>query len=100
MDKFSNFLIPKNIQEFNIYLENYYKQILRDELELMILKQKENDYFDIEIFRKKNDLSLEIVSKLLSEILEELTSLGWNWKLCYGNTGLYIYDKTPPPTIW
>jgi len=97
---FNEFLKPANIENFGKYLNEYHKNLLRKELELMILKNKNDDYFDIEIFRKKNDISLEIMNELLSEILGELETLGWKWQLCYGNTGLYIFNDKPPSTIW
>jgi hypothetical protein len=97
---FSEFLRPENINEFSKYINEQNKILLRKELEQMILKNKNGDYFDIEIFRKKNDISLETMTEMLSEILGELETLGWKWQLCYGNTGLYIFNENPPSTLW
>jgi hypothetical protein len=42
-----------------------------------------------------------MIEKLSKTIITELVNIGWNCKLSFGNTGLFIYstDK-PPPSCW
>ena len=37
---------------------------------------------------------------MISELIPELLNLGWNCKLGYGDTGLFIYSTINPPSNW
>lgn len=89
-----------NKENFPNILMDYYRDKLRKHLRVYVLKQNKDDYFDIQKFRKRYDLSVEEMETLLSAVVEEFQELGWKWHLCYGGTGLYLYIDNLPDSMW
>jgi hypothetical protein len=100
MNNFDDFLCPDNIGTFPFHLEEHNKRLLRHDLQVMILRNKSSEYFDIFEFRNKHNITLEDMEKILASVIEELENKGWKWTLCYGNTGLYVYKDAPPAELW
>ena len=89
-----------NFEEFN-YLRVIH--LLRKEIyDHLISRKDENDYFDIEIFCKRNNYSdKEKFSKILKTVLIEIIELGWKTQLSFGDTGLFIYStEEKPSSCW
>ena len=86
-----------NFEEFNY---ERVIQLLRKEIyDHLISIKDENDYFDIEIFCKRNNYSdKENFSKILKTVLVEITELGWKTQLSFGDTGLFIYSTIEKPS--
>lgn len=86
-----------NFEEFNY---ERVIQLLRKEIyDHLISRKDENDYFDIEIFCKRNNYSdKENFSKILKTVLVEITELGWKTQLSFGDTGLFIYSTIEKPS--
>ena len=86
-----------NFEEFNY---ERVIQLLRKEIyDHLISRKDENDYFDIEIFCKRNNYSdKENFSKILKTLLVEITELGWKTQLSFGDTGLFIYSTIEKPS--
>ena len=108
MQRFPDFLNAKAI-EYENYEKNFYKYNLerivknhRKEIcDLIISREDENNYLDIDLFSDKNFTNIDTVKEVLPEILSELKSLGWNTKLSFGDTGLFIYSSdNTPPSCW
>lgn len=100
MNKFSNFLVPEEIKNFEEYNDNRILGLMRQDIENMILTQKENDYFDLVVFKTKHSLDMTKVVSMCKKIQEELHQLNWKTKLIYGDTALYVFcDKSKPFTL-
>lgn len=91
----------KNKENFS---ELYYKKAiytLRNELYEHIISKEENSYFEIDKFQKKYYNVPDKISEMITEVIHELNLLGWNCKLSYGGTALFIYStEKPPPSCW
>jgi hypothetical protein len=93
----------KNFEEYNY---NRIMKILRNDIyNLLISRSEENDYFDIDNFRKKNnyndDDDTENFFKILSHITNELSKLGWKTQLSYGDTCIFIFStEEKPRSCW
>lgn len=99
MESFTNDINVENKSNFIIMYQNYYKKILRESIYINIIKNNENDYFDIDLWVKKNnfDRNIASVKDIIDEIIIELNQLGWNCKYSYGDTVLFIYSTEDPP---
>lgn len=97
MNSFPNYLSPNNKSEFNTYIENYYLEKLRKKVFVLVLRGKENDFFDLDTFNRTyiNDMSL--TKSLVDKIVVEIESLGWKTKFSYGDTALFIYSTEKAP---
>ena len=87
------------------YFENHNNKrlicLFRKEIyDLIIGRDNENDYLDLEIFvRKYNcDINNKNIIKIFETIITELNTFGWKTKLSFGNTGLFIYSSEKEPS--
>ena|SRR3990167_5823599 len=91
-----------NVKNRNLFSKIYRKRIkayLRKDLYEHILSKEEKDFFDLNPFiEKMNDKT--IFKKLLDEVRDELSILGWKTQTSFGETGLFIYEKNPPPNCY
>ena len=81
----------------------YYKRILyyfRRDIYEHIIREDENNYFDLEKFQKQYKLTVENRDKMAKIIIEELETLGWKCKLSFGDTGLFCYSDEKPKSCW
>ena len=85
-DKFKNFNYNRNLC------------YLRQELYEHIIKENENNYFELDNFSKKYNINLEDISKMKVTIIKELEDLGWKCKMGFGETGLFIYSTKELPS--
>jgi (p)ppGpp synthase/HD superfamily hydrolase len=82
-------------------LLNYERLIkeLRQELYNLIISRKdENEYFDIELFGRSHNYKNKNLEKMISSIRLELENMGWNTKLSFGDTGLFIFSTNENPS--
>jgi hypothetical protein len=100
MKEFPNKLNVTNKDNFSTLHYERTKCYLRRELYEHVISHDENDYFSLDQFNKKYN-NMEMVQKMIQELIPELESLGWTCKTSYGGTGMFIYstDK-PPPSCW
>lgn len=86
-----------NFQNLNIIR---IKSLLRQEIyDLLLTRKDENSYVDLDIFLMKHcNRKVCILEAIIKDIREELQNLGWNTKLGFGDTGLFIYSTENPPT--
>lgn len=68
---------------------------LREEIYLFLLSRETEDVF-YDFFNKKEYIEHD----LIKTICEELQGAGFNWRLGYGGTGLFIFKETVPKTFW
>ena len=61
-----------------------------------MISHTEEEYFAVDEFNKRVG-DLEMAQKMLKELIPELEELGWHCKLCFGETGLFIYSTDQPP---
>ena len=90
----------KNFEKYNY--ERIIMNLRKDIYEHLISRKDENDYFDTEIFCKKfNYYDKTTFSSILKIVLEEITDLGWNTQLSFGDTGLFIFStEEKPSSCW
>jgi len=77
---------PKNKHKFQSMLDIYNLDLLRSQIQLHIISSAESEYFVVPDGKEK----------YMDTIIKELNDIGWKTSLSYGNTGLFIYETTPP----
>jgi NAD-specific glutamate dehydrogenase len=101
MDNFPEHLKPSNKESFSDIRKTAILKILRKNIHDLVLKENENDFFDLVIFDKQNVNDISLTKNLVQIVIEELHNLGWKTKLSYGDTGLFIYStENPPISAW
>jgi hypothetical protein len=101
MKEFKNSIHMSNKSNFQ---DIYYSRVLcylRKNVFEHILREKENDYFDLEkfgyLYFKNQNNREELVKKLSITIMDELQELEWKCKLSFGGTALFIYSTDDKP---
>ena len=97
MKEFPSHFKPENKGDFSEYRYKRNLAYMRKEIFELVLKGNENDYFDLDIFRKTYCIERSDLKNMLIKIMEELTNLGWNVKTSFGETGLFIFSSEKPP---
>jgi hypothetical protein len=100
MDYFTDNINVKNKSNFSSMFYSLYLSYLRKEIFEHMIKyvDDENNYFDIGSWCKKNINQDEtILDQMIKTIIKELEDKGWNCKLSYGGTALFIYSSEKPP---
>ena len=86
-----------------LHLNERILELLRNEIYVHIISRKdENDYFDIDIFfRKNNYYYKENFRNILKTVLDEISYLGWKIQLSFGDSAVFIYStKEKPSSCW
>ena len=97
MNAFPETLVPSNRENFRITKRNKIKCMLREEIYDTILDNNPESFYDISSFKYFTDTELHIIVK---ELLTELTELGWETEISYGDTGLFVYTGDRPNNCW
>lgn len=101
MKEFPKHLVPTKKNTFPLHRNNRILTYLRKELYDLMLSGDENNYFDIDIFNRKYELSQTNSNIIFQIVIEELENLGWKTKKSFGDTGLFIYStELPPPSCF
>ena len=101
MKVFPSSLIPRNKLKFEEYRHERILCYLRQEIYEHMLKNNEEDFFDLEGFAKKYDCPIENILEMQITVSDELAHLGWKTGLSYGNTALFIYStENKPKSCW
>ena len=100
MQEFPKSLSSENTLHFSEFLKDYYLQQMRQEIYVHVLRNNQNDFFDIELFDRKYVKDIKVTDNLIEIMITELEQLGWKTFLGYGGTGLFIYDKEKPSSAW
>ena len=99
MKEFPELLIVKNKKNLQKINNNRILCYLRRDVYEHVISSDENEYFDLDMFKAKYK-KVEI-KPIVKTIISELENLGWNCKLSFGGTGLFIYStQKPPPSCW
>ena len=98
MDSFPTHISPQYKNDFRKFVYDYYLATLRKHIYVHILTEDENSYVDLDTWCRKNIKNdTTLMTALVSQIKDELVSLGWKCKFSFNNTGLFIYSSTEPP---
>jgi hypothetical protein len=97
MEQFPVHLTPENKTEFSSYNEFYWKNCIREEIYKKIISGDETDFFDYDCFARKKYLKLDMIRKLVYQIIDELKQLGWKIKTSYGDTAVFIFSTEALP---
>ena len=100
MNQFPDSCRPECIDFFEATLETIWLEKLRKKIYLFLLLNRQNDFFDIELFDRNYVKNIKWTEKMIHVIIAELESMGWKTYLGYGGTGLFIYDKERPSSAW
>jgi hypothetical protein len=92
----------KDIDKFEQMNYDRIKNILTTDIYNLIISRKtENEYFDLDTFNIKNNVSMKVLHQMVKEIIIELEKSGWKTKLSFGDTGLFIYStEEQPKSCW
>lgn len=101
MHEFPSKIKPENKDNFQKIFYDRVKCYLRRDIFEHILSHDENDYFSLDDFNRQRVDDMELVKKMTGELMDELKKIGWNCKLSFGDTGLFIYStENHPPSCW
>lgn len=101
MKEFPNILNVKNKNSFPSIHFNRVLCYLRRNIYEHIIKEDENNYFDLSLFFKQYGTNQNDSETMRDIIMKELSSLGWKTKLSFGDTGLFIYStEEVPKSCW
>lgn len=89
-----------DLSNFNEKLDEYHLQKMRKKVYYQILKNNQNDFFDLDLFDRKYVKNMEKSESFSKIIIAELEVLGWKTFVGYGGTGLFFYDKEKPSSAW
>ena len=99
MKEFPSIMSPENIPMFSKVRYNRLLCYLRKSIYEHVISNDENDYYDFGKFCTDNfGNNSEMKEKMINTIQSELRTLGWNCKLSFGGTGLFIYSTDSPPS--
>lgn len=97
MRKFPISLNVSNKSEFPDLFYSRIKCYLRRDIFEHIISSKEEDYFSLDHINQRVK-NIEMIKKIILELIPELEELGWKCKLSFGGTGLFIYSTEDPPS--
>lgn len=98
MKEFPQRLYVENKSEFDTILYDRELCYLRRDIFEHMIKEDENNYFDLEKFsREKLKNNQKIIKQMCDTIMGELEKLGWKCKTSFNGTGLFIYSTDEPP---
>ena len=101
MKEFPEILNVNNKNKFEDIYSNRMISYLRQKIYEHIIKEDENNYFDLDNFRHTYAINIEYIEKMTPIIIHELNSLGWKCKISFGGTALFIYSSdNPPSSCW
>ena len=101
MKEFPDSITPENKEKFSYYRQKRITAYLRKEIMELILMGDENSYFDLDSFSRKYVVNKKDFDSMVECVSKELVDLGWNVKLSFGGTGLFVYStETPPPSCY
>lgn len=100
MKSFPQEINVKNLHNFTKINNDRIINIIRNEIyETLIKRKSENEYIDLDKLSKDYCYNnMNTISKIITDISEELHELGWKTKMSFGDTGLFIYSTEDPPT--
>ena len=81
-------------------LETFLLNKMREKIYIHILRNNQNDFFDIELFNRKYVKDIKKTEEFAQIISNELEPLGWKTFVGYGGTGLFFYDQEKPVSAW
>ena len=85
---------------FSETLDSFLLCKMREKVYVHILRNNQNDFFDIELFNRKYVKDMKKTERFAETITNELLKLGWKTFVGYGGTGLFFYDKEQPASAW
>jgi hypothetical protein len=100
MKEFPDCLHVENTGSFALYRYELTLCSLRGKIYEHILRDDENNYFDMEKFARIAEISSDETNSLLKTIMMELGNRGFKCRLCFGSTGLFIYSTPEPPASY
>jgi hypothetical protein len=99
MNNFPDSINIKNKHALNEVFYDTNLNYLRKDIFEFIIKGNENDYFDLDIWCRKNiNNNWNMMKRLKNVIVSELQQIGWNCKCSFGDTCLFIYSTENPPS--
>lgn len=97
MKQFPNKISTSNRENFPNISFNRNMCYLRRDIYEHIIFNKEDEYFDVDVWcrnRLKNDTV--VMKRMVDIIINELENKGWTCKLTFGASALFIYANEPP----
>lgn len=101
MKEFPKLLNPNNKARFSRLYQVRLTCYLRRELYEHIISHEEHDYFSVDGFRAKHEISdQKVVESVFKVVITELQELGWKCQLSFGGSGLFVYANEKPKNCW
>jgi len=86
-----------NKEKFKDMLRKEHLDIMKKEIRYQMLHGKENDFYDLDKFNRQYVRNMNETHELVKIVQKELSELGWNTFLGFGDTGLYVYSTSEKP---
>lgn len=98
MKSFPQYIRVNNKKKFDSILNDKISYNIREKLVNFILNRNNDEkiYFELDYY--KQNYNENEINKIIIKIMKELELLGWNCKLSYGQTALFIYSTDDPPS--
>ncbi len=101
MERFENNIHVDFKDTFSLLNIERLKCIFRQEMyDYLLMREEENDYYDLDMFcikyLNRDYDKLKIVTGSVIKEIEDV--LGWNIKLSYNDTALFVYSTVDPPS--
>lgn len=94
---------PEHLRDSSTFSEELDKILLKElrrQVYLQILQNKQNDFFDLELFNRVHVSNIKKTEEYSEVIIKELEELGWKTFVGYGGTALFFYDLEKPSNAW
>jgi hypothetical protein len=94
---------PEHVRDSSTFSEELDKILLKElrrQVYLQILQNKQNDFFDLELFNRVHVFNIKKTEEYSEVIIKELEELGWKTFVGYGGTALFFYDLEKPANAW
>ena len=97
MDFFPAQISASEKSTFPDQLTKEYLRIFRREVMMHLLRGKETDFVDLDRFNRTYSNHMATTRQIVETVRAELSEIGWNTYLGFGDTGLYIYSTPEKP---
>lgn len=100
MKEFPKHLNVKYREKFAELHYNRIKCYVRKTIYEHVISSEFKDYYSLDEFCSSFHGKIDMIQKIVKELIPELEALGWTCKLSFGDTGLFIYTGDKPENLW
>lgn len=84
-------------RQFPSFLYEHHLSKFRELVYCYIISNNVEDYIQLPKFQEEYNVSQTNMNRVVKTVVDELSELGWQCALAYGNTGFFVYSDTDEP---